>query len=59
MARAGGRHQDAPEARIGAVGIAILAAEPDERIFAGQDRAVGVGDAHDFLPREPGCANGI
>src|SRR5579883_3661963 len=41
---------DAPVARVGRIGIAVLARQPDERILPCENRAIGVCNAHSRLP---------
>ena len=46
VARTSRAKDDAPEAGVGGIGIAVLGAQPNERVFARQDRPVGICDAH-------------
>src|SRR5271167_3267414 len=51
MPRPGRAGNDPPIARVRRLRTAIGRAQSDERIFAGQDHAVGVGGHREFLPR--------
>src|SRR5205823_9232259 len=46
MSRPGGREDDAPEAGIGGVVVAVGGAQPDEGVLARYDHDVGVCSAH-------------
>src|SRR6478609_146511 len=41
---------DPPVAGVGRIGVAILGAEPDERVLARQDGAIGICNTHSVLP---------
>ncbi len=57
MPRAGWAKDDAPEARVRAVGIAVLLAQANERIFTRHDDTIGVCSGHceypDWFPGSP------
>src|SRR5579883_461679 len=47
---AGRREDDAPEARVRLVGVAVAFAEADERVLAREDHSIRIRNAHDSLP---------
>ena len=48
VAGAGRRKDDPPVARLRRVRLAVLVAQADKGVFAGQDRFVGIGNAHGY-----------
>src|SRR4029077_12247682 len=50
MPRAGRAEQDAPEAGVGRIGIAVLIAHAQERVLSGQNQLMRIGNAHLHLP---------
>ena len=51
MARPAWRRQDAPKGSIRRKSIAVVLAEPNDRVFPGQDHAVRIYSAHGGLPQ--------